>query len=252
MFGRELRGNFPEVKTQPKHKDDTMIRCRDREQKQKMQQYADKRRHTAVIKIKVGDTVLCKQERKNSLTPLYDPGPMVVIGVKGSMITATNSVIRTRNYADWKLLKNGCREPPLCDDSDSGGAFKRTRLQLIGHVNSLNTQSNPERVGMQCQRTDPVNYDEIMSSQEQTATQLNTRVGRDLGSPDQTVTQSEDMRPRTGPEGEQNPQRTLNTKTLFANSEHLLLYYIRVCKGHKDIRTLRVISNIYFVWFIYL
>ena len=30
----------------PKYRDGTMIRCRDREQKQKMKQYADKRRHT--------------------------------------------------------------------------------------------------------------------------------------------------------------------------------------------------------------
>ena len=127
--------------------------------------------------------------------------------------------------------------------------LNRTRLQLIGQVNPLNTQNNPEqaRVGMQCQRTDPVNYDKVTSSQEQTATQLNTRVGGDLGSPDQTVTQSEDMRPETGPEGKQNPQKTLNTKILFAISEHLLVHYIRVCKGHKDIRTLRVISNIYFI-----
>ena len=72
---------------------------------------------------------------------------------------------------------------------------------------------------MQCQRTDPVNHGKVMSSQEQTATQLSTRVGRDLGSPDQTVTQSEDMRPWTGPEGKQDPQRTLNIRTLFANSE---------------------------------
>ena len=230
-----------------------MIRCRDREQNQKMKQYADKRRQTAVIKIKVGDTVLCKQERTNSLTPLYNPGTMIVIGVKGSMITTKNRVrIRTRNYPDWKLLKNGCRNHLRVMILTAVMHLNRTRLQLIGHVNPLNTQSNPERVGMQCQRTDPVNYDEVMSSQEQTATQLNTRVGRDLGSPDQTVAQSEDMRPRTGPEGKQNPQRTLNTKTLFGNSEHLLLYYIRVCKGHKDIRTLRVTSNIYFIWFIYL
>ena len=41
-----------------------------------------------------------KQERNHSLTPLYDPAPMVVIGVKGSMITAKNDVkICTRNYA---------------------------------------------------------------------------------------------------------------------------------------------------------
>ena len=93
MFGRELRGKLPQVKGQSKHKDDARIRCRDREQRQKMKKYADKRRHTAVKKIKVGDMVLCKQERKNSLTPLYDPDPMVVIGVKGSMVTAKNSVI---------------------------------------------------------------------------------------------------------------------------------------------------------------
>ena len=91
MFGRELRGKFPEVKGQPKHRDDTMIRCRDREQKQKMKQYAGKRRHTVVLKIKVGNKVLCslcKQERINNLTSLYDPDPMVVVGVKGSMITS--------------------------------------------------------------------------------------------------------------------------------------------------------------------
>ena len=54
MFGRELRGKFPEVNRQPKHQNDTMIRSRDREQKDKMKKYADKRRHTAVMKIKVG------------------------------------------------------------------------------------------------------------------------------------------------------------------------------------------------------
>ena len=77
---------------------------------------------------------------------------------------------------------------------------------------------------MQFQRTDPVNQGKVMSSEEQTATQLSMRVGRDLGSPDQSVTQSEDMRPWTGPEGKQDPQRTLNIRTLFANSENLRVY----------------------------
>ena len=61
MFGKELRGKFPEVKRQPKHPDDTVIRHSDKKQKLKMKQYADKRRHTAVMKIKVGDTVLCNK-----------------------------------------------------------------------------------------------------------------------------------------------------------------------------------------------
>ena len=88
MFGRELRGKFPEDNKQPKHPNNTEIRNRDREQKEKMKKHADKRRHTAVMKIKAGDAVLCKQEQKNSLTPLYDPVPKVVIGIKGAMITA--------------------------------------------------------------------------------------------------------------------------------------------------------------------
>ena len=110
--------------------------------------------------------------------------------------------------------------------------LNRTRLKLIGHVNPLKVQSNPEqaRVEIQCQRTDPVNHGKVMSSQEQTATQLNTIVGRNLGIPDQSVTQIEDMRPGTGPVGKQDRQRTLNT----AKSEHLLVYYIRFCKGLKD------------------
>ena len=71
-----------------------------------MKKYADERRHTAATRIKVGDTVLCKQE-KNSLTPPFYPVPMVVIGIKGDMITAKkNQRIRTRNNADWKLLKD--------------------------------------------------------------------------------------------------------------------------------------------------
>jgi len=36
MFGRELRGKFPEVNRKPKHLNDTMIRSRDREQKEEM------------------------------------------------------------------------------------------------------------------------------------------------------------------------------------------------------------------------
>ena len=142
MFGRELRGKFPEAKGQPKHPDHTMIRHRDKKQKLKMKQYADKRRHTAVMKIKVGDMVLCKQERKHSLTPLYDPDPMVVIGVKGSTITAKNNVkIRTRNYTDWKLLKNGCRDRFRVMTLTMKTHLSRTLFQLIERVRNSPEQT---------------------------------------------------------------------------------------------------------------
>ena len=69
MCGRELRGKLPEPRRQP-HTDDTTVRKRDREQKEKMKRYADKRRHTAAMRIKVGDTVLCKQEKKQPNAPI--------------------------------------------------------------------------------------------------------------------------------------------------------------------------------------
>jgi len=66
MFGQELHGKLPQASRQPERQDNTTIRKRDREQKEKMKKYADKRRHTAVMRIKVGNTVPCKQEKKNS------------------------------------------------------------------------------------------------------------------------------------------------------------------------------------------
>ena len=79
---------------------------------------------THAMRIKVGESVLCKQDRKNSLSPLVDPVLMVVIGIKGDMITAKNNQkIRTRKYADWKLLKNGSRQSATCDDADGEVAF---------------------------------------------------------------------------------------------------------------------------------
>ena len=86
------------------------------------------------MRIKVGDTVFCKQEKKNSLTPLFDSIPTVVIGIKGDMITAKNNQrIRTRNYADWKLLKYGCRHSATCDESDDEDAFYPDEVVVDEH-----------------------------------------------------------------------------------------------------------------------
>ena len=119
MFGWELRRKIPEVNRQTYHPDDDNMACnRDREQKDKMKKYANKR-HTSVMRIKVGDTVLCKQEQRNRLTPLFYPVPMIVIGIKGGIITTKNNQqIRTRNYVDWTSLKIWCRQSFTCDEEE--------------------------------------------------------------------------------------------------------------------------------------
>ena len=91
-----------------------------------------------MMKIKAGDTLLCKQERKNSLPPLYDPDPMVVIGVKGRMMISKENVnIRTKNSTDLKLLENGCRESLPCDYSDNEGAFESADAVPVGRSREL-------------------------------------------------------------------------------------------------------------------
>ena len=75
-FGRELRGKLPETCRQPEIPDNTTVRKRDGEQKEKMKKHlnSDKRRHTTAMRIKVGDAVLCKQEKKNGLDAPIPPG----------------------------------------------------------------------------------------------------------------------------------------------------------------------------------
>ena len=103
--------------------------------------------------------------------------------------------IRTRNYADWKLLKNGCRESVRCDDSDSEDAFSRILLPWIEQV-----RSSPEQTAVKtrCQRIEYANLSMDNSSPEQTATQSKMNVCRERNILDQTVivTVSKDMQPR--------------------------------------------------------
>ena len=162
-----------------------------------MNKYADKRRHTAVLKIKGGDTVLCKQERKNSLMPLYDPDPMVVIGIKGDMITAKNNLdIRTRNYANWKLLQNGCKESVPWDDSDNEGTFDPDAVLADNSGESLQRSEQSREDG-------DAEEDEFRQRAEQ------PRSGRDI---EQVIASCD--RPRR----KITSQRTLDIKTSFVIS----------------------------------
>ena len=51
------------------------------------------------------------------------------------MFTAKNNQrIRTRNYADWKLLKDGCRHSATCDDSDDEDDFDPDEIIADEHL----------------------------------------------------------------------------------------------------------------------
>ena len=50
--------------------------------------YQDRRRNTKPCTLALGDTVHVRQQKRNKITPYYDPAPYTVIAVKGSMVTA--------------------------------------------------------------------------------------------------------------------------------------------------------------------
>ena len=54
-----------------------------RQRKKQMKEYADKRTNSGERSTVIGDTVLLKESKPDTLTAPYDPSPYSVIGVKG-------------------------------------------------------------------------------------------------------------------------------------------------------------------------
>jgi hypothetical protein len=53
-----------------------------------MKEYVNLNRNTKPADLKVGDSVLVKQEKKNKLSTPFNPEPITIKNKKGNMITA--------------------------------------------------------------------------------------------------------------------------------------------------------------------
>ena len=85
---------------------DKEVREKDKVNKEKMIRYADEKRHTRKSLVRLGNSVLLKQKRENTLTPYYDPRPYKVIGIKGSMVTVKRGrEIKSRNSMQLKRVE---------------------------------------------------------------------------------------------------------------------------------------------------
>ena len=82
----------------------TALQC-DAKRKEKMKEYTDKRRGAKPSAVKVGDTVLVKQQKLNKLSTKFGVDPYIVTKVKGTMITAEkNGHSVTRNISFFKQV----------------------------------------------------------------------------------------------------------------------------------------------------
>ena len=111
MFGREIRRKLPERVVSQEEKCHDAIRERDEGKKIIMKTYADEHRHTQKSLIKIGDRVLLKQNRGDTLTPAHDPRSYAVVGIKRSMITVKRGKeINSGNSSNCKVLKYAEKE----------------------------------------------------------------------------------------------------------------------------------------------
>ena len=67
--------------------------------------YQDARRNTRHSSLTLGDTVLVRQQKRNKLTSYYNPKPLQITAIKGSMITAVrNGLEIVRNSSFFKKI----------------------------------------------------------------------------------------------------------------------------------------------------
>ena len=107
LFGRPIRVKLPDTIKLPSGNpfDPNDMREKDALQKQKMKKYAEDRRNIRECDIKVGDTVIVKQPKKEKLSTPFHPSPLKAVEKFHSMITAENEERRvTRNSSHFKEL----------------------------------------------------------------------------------------------------------------------------------------------------
>ena len=69
---------------------------RDKQQRQQMKEYADKRRQSKQTTMKLGDYVLVRQQKINKFSPNFDPkGTMITAERPGFMITRNQSLFKS-------------------------------------------------------------------------------------------------------------------------------------------------------------
>ena len=108
LFGapRSFHTRLPELIDERQASDE--VRQTDNQNKQKMNQYADRRNHASASQLNIGDKVIVLRPRTNKLSSLYDPQPYSITKIKGSMITATrpdHEITRNSSLGWLKKIK---------------------------------------------------------------------------------------------------------------------------------------------------
>ena len=120
LFNRKVRNKLPSLEVHSsKHKVQEVVQRNDRRVKDKMKEYADKKRRAQKSNLKIGDTVLVRQRKQNKFSTRFDSKPWEVVRKKGTMVTACrDGKYITRSISQFKVIDSSLKEPDQGEDED--------------------------------------------------------------------------------------------------------------------------------------
>ena len=155
LFNWTIRGKLPVLKKRVVKRHDEAKEMDEKRQSHN-KRYSDKRRHAKKSSIRIGDSFLIRQEKRNKLTANFNSQPYTVISKKRCEITATNKHGHTvtRNVSHCKLIPRTASESGSeSDDSeDYSVPSKKTNTDSARNENGGADEHQPPRRSERCRK----------------------------------------------------------------------------------------------------
>lgn len=136
LFNREVRNNIPllakeeEINYKELHK---KAKENTEKKQQKAKIYTDAKRRARNSDIAIGNKVIVKQQRKNKFTSPFDPKPLTVTKINGTMVTAERKDYSiTRNVSHFKKYLQNKRTADREDTHGHDGENEDTDDEIPG------------------------------------------------------------------------------------------------------------------------
>jgi hypothetical protein len=115
-----------------------------------MKEYADRRRQSKMTTMNIGDYILVRQQKHNRFTPNFDPKPLRITKVKGTMITAERPGFAiTRNQSFFKPIKT--TGLPSEDEEEMEDSDEHEEQRDIGDNEDNNNHNREEQQNLERQ-----------------------------------------------------------------------------------------------------
>ena len=123
LFNRKIHTKLPELVFDNDTEIHQELQEKDRNAKSKMKEYSDSKSRATTSEIKVGDTVLVRQQKENKLSTKFNSKPYTVTARKGARVTVCrNGHFITRNVSFFKKIPDDT-DQYIMEDSNNDHAF---------------------------------------------------------------------------------------------------------------------------------